>query len=305
MKNDNFADILPKKFVENTLDLCGSLGEKWLKSLPEIIGELSGKWKIEAGKPFENLSYNYVAGCFCADNSEAVLKIALPLNEPEIFNEARYLKIRSGKGAVKVLNFDKTLRAMLLEKLDPGKHLKEIFAGDKQAAVEIAVELMKKLLREPPADSGFLRLEVWFENFFRKAENTKFPQEYTEKTREIFYYFNDSTQKFLLHGDLHHENILSAEREAFLVIDPKGIIGEIGYEISVFLNNHLWWLADEPDVRKQLNYAVEKFSEAFGIEKSDLKKWAFAQIVLSAWWTFEDNGKNWDRALAFAEFWDV
>lgn len=305
MKNDNFINDLPEKFFRNTLDLCGSLGEKWLGDLPQIIEELSEKWSLKAGKPFENLSYNYVSNCICADNSEAVLKIALPLNNPEIFNEAKYLQIQSGKGAVKVLSFDQDRRAMLLEKLNPGKHLKASFNGNKLQSVEIAVGLMKKLRQNPPADSEFILLEDWFNNFFNRAENTKFPQKYLRKSQKIFNELNNTSQKWLLHGDLHHENILSAEREPFLVIDPKGIIGDTGYEISVFLNNHLWWSASEPDVKKNLNYAVEKFSEAFSIKHLHLKKWAFAQMVLSAWWTFEDNGKNWERELAFAEFWEV
>ena len=83
------------------------------------------------------------------------------------------------------------------------------------------------------------------------------------------------------------------------------IVGGIGYEISVFLNNHLWWLASKPDLKEKLNDAVLRFSEAFEIEPRDLRKWAFAQIVLSAWWTFEENGENWENELAFAEIWEV
>ncbi len=302
---DNFIKTLPPKFVENVLDLCGISGEKWLNDLPQIIGEVSGKWQIKAEKSFENLSYNFVAPCKFSDDKEVVLKIALPLNNPEIFNEAKYLQIQNGKGAVKVLNFDKNSRAILLEKLSPGKHLKEIFDRNESQTIEIAIGLIKKLQCKPPANSEFILLENWFENFFNRAENTKFPEDYLKPTKEIFSAFNNSSQKFLLHGDLHHENILSAEREPFLVIDPKGLIGEIGYEIAVFLNNHLWWLYTENNYKEKLDYAVKRFSRAFDISQTDLKKWAFAQIVLSAWWTFEDSGGNWKRELAFAEFWKV
>ena len=90
-----------------------------------------------------------------------------------------------------------------------------------------------------------------------------------------------------------------------MVIDPKGIVGEIGYEIAVFLNNHLWWLSEENNCGEKLDFAVQSFSEAFEISPADLKKWAFAQMVLSAWWTFEDGGENWESELAFAEFWKV
>lgn len=303
--SENYINGLPEKFVKNTLEVCPESGEKWFNDLPQIIESLSEKWQMKVEKPFENLSYNYVAPCICADGNEAVLKIALPLNNPEFFNEAKYLQIQDGDGAVKVLNFDKELRAMLLEKLNPGKHLKEIFAGNEQSAVEVTADLIKKNRRKASADSEFILLEVWFENFFKRARNTEFPREYLKHTEEIFYEFNNSSQKFLLHGDLHHENILSAEREPFLVIDPKGIVGELGFETGAFLNNHASWLAGDINLREKLIKAVAHFSEAFEIEPRDLYKWAFAQMVLSIWWTFEDGGQNWREEFWRAEIWET
>jgi streptomycin 6-kinase len=104
---------------------------------------------------------------------------------------------------------------------------------------------------------------------------------------------------------LHHENILSSERESFLAIDPKGIIGDVGYEISVFLINHFWWLSDDPDRREKMNDLIKQFSRSFEIKPQDLRKWAYAQMVLSSWWTFEENGANWERDLTLTEFWEV
>jgi streptomycin 6-kinase len=303
--NKNFISNLPPCFVQNTLDLCGEIGEQWLKGLPRTIEEVAENWLVEVNKPFQNLSYNYVAPCVCADGSEAVLKIALPLNNPEIFNEASFLQIADGKCAVKFLNFDEKRHAMLLEKLTPGANLKEICSKDDAKAVEIAIGVMRGLLKNPPENSTFQRLEDWF-NGLKKAGNTKFDRRIAVKA---FNFFEESTfpakQKFLLHGDLHHENILSAQREPCLAIDPKGIIGDIGYEIAVFLNNHLVWLSAEENLQEKLDDAVRRFSEAFEITPQDLKDWAFAQMVLSAWWTFEENGENWQSDLRLAETWEA
>ncbi|MGI8786836.1 MAG: aminoglycoside phosphotransferase family protein [Pyrinomonadaceae bacterium] len=304
--NKNFIAKLPEKFRRNTLDLCGKLGEQWLNDLPRIIEEIESRWRLNAEKPFQNLSYNYVAPCVCADCGEAVLKIAPPLNNPEIFNEERFLQMANGNGAVKLLKSDKSLRAILLEKLTPGENLKEVCRRDDAKAVEVFITIMDKLLKDSPPNLAFRSLDEWFNNFFEEAANTKFPFEFQNKTRKFYEQLsNVSKQKFLLHGDLHHENILSAGREAFLAIDPKGIIGEVGYETAVFLNNHHWWLASEPNLEEKLNDAVRRFSEAFAIKPLDLRKWAYSQMVLSAWWTFDENGKNWEKDLAFAEFWEV
>ena len=305
--SENFIKELPKKFTRNVLDLCGEKGEQWLSDLPLIIGEIEEKWALKAKKHFPHLSYNYVAPCICADGSdEAVLKIALPLNNPEIFNEAEYLQAADGKGAVKLLKLDKSRRAILLEKLTPGKNLKEIYQGDVSQTIDIAIKVLHRLLNESSNKTKFLRLEDWFNDLFVKAEKTKFPRKTQAKAREFYEKLSlAQKRKFLIHGDLHHENILSAKREPFLAIDPKGIIGDIGYEIAVFLNNHLWWLSKSSNLMEKLDEAVQNFSESFEIEQNDLRKWAFAQIVLSAWWTFDENGENWERELAFTEFWKV
>jgi streptomycin 6-kinase len=299
-----FLANLPERFKKNAVDVCGQTGEDWLKDLPQIIEKLSKKWSLKVEKPFPNLSYNYVAPCVCGDG-RAVLKIALPLNNPEIYGEANFLKISAGRGTVKLLETDENTPAILLEKLTPGANLKEVFYHDKRQTVEIAINAMRRILKKPPPDSDFQTLENWFDNFFRKAPKTKFPPEYTGKVKQIFEELNTAS-KFLLHGDLHHENILSAEREPFLAIDPKGIIGSAGYEIAVFLNNHLWWLGrGRPNLKEELKMAVRQFSEAFEIEPAKLRKWAFCQIILSAWWTFEDNGEDWEPELVLAKIWEV
>jgi streptomycin 6-kinase len=302
--NKIFNSSLPKRFTQNTLDLCGETGARWLNDLPQIIEEIEENWSLKTEKHFPNLSYNYVAPCICAGGNEAVLKIGLPEANPEIINEAGFLQISNGKGTVKLLKSDKNHRAILLEKLTPGANLKEIYFEYEATAVEAAIRVMREISRKAPNKSGFRRLEDWFGGLAR-AENTKFDNRFASKAYGFFERINSaSKQKFLLHGDLHHENILSAEREPFLAIDPKGIIGEIGYEIAVFLNNHAAWLSAEDNLREKLNDAIRQFSEAFEIEPQDLKDWAFAQMVLSAWWTFEENGENWQDDLTFAEIWE-
>lgn len=299
----NEREELPEKFVRTMKESHGMRGEKWLAHLPFIIAELAARWQIMVEKPFPNLSYNYVASCVGADKSEAVLKIGFPEEDSPIFNEAEMLKMFEGNGAVKLLRIDEQRHALLLEKLIPGAHLKTIFRANETKAVDIAIQVLRKIKRNPPLKHNFIPLENWFRGF-QKAKNTNFPAQAVNKACS---FYNELTmeQKFLLHGDFHHENILSAAREPFLIIDPKGIIGEIGYEISVFLNNHAWWLSYEPNLLEKLDDAVSRFAEAFAIEPQNLRKWAFAQAVLSAWWTFEENGKNWKTDLELANIWDI
>jgi streptomycin 6-kinase len=296
---------LPQKFTEIILGAFREDGRRWIDDLPQIIGEIERNWSVKIEKPFPNLSYHYVAPCVFKTGGEAVVKIGFPGEKTTTFNEIKMLEFLKGEGVCKLLGFDEKRFALLLEKLAPGKNLKQICGGDDRKAVEIAIEAIRKFRRKPPPNHDFPLLEDWFAGFERAAE-TGFAPDYIKKARRFFKELNSPTAaKTLLHGDFHHENILSAERAPFLLIDPKGIVGDTGYDLSVFLINHANWLKSAPDLTEKLNDAIRVFSEAFGIESRNIRKWVFAHSVLSAWWTFEENSENWKNELAFAEIWEV
>lgn len=298
-------DELPGNFTAAILGLDPEGGRKWLTGLPTMVDEIAENWSLVAvGEPFQNLSYHYVAPCVCADGSEAVLKVGCPAEQRTLFNEAKMLRLIGGKGLVKLLHFDENRFALLLEKLSPGENLKTICRGDEVRATRIAIEVMRRLWREPPGDNSFQRLGDWFGGF-EKAEKTVFNGGHLKKARAFYEELAaTSGRQMLLHGDLHHENILSAEREPFLAIDPKGIVGDPGYETGTFLINQARWLLPAPDLKKRLAGSIRQLAEGLEIEPQNLKKWVFAQAVLSAWWTFEDNSGDWKNELAFAGIWE-
>jgi streptomycin 6-kinase len=296
---------LPQKFTEAVSGAFREAGGRWIAGLPKLIEEIEQNWAVEIKKPFPNLSYHFVAPCVFKNGGEAVLKIGFPGERATTFNEIKMLEFLDGKGVCKLLRFDEKRLALLLEKLLPGENLKEICRNDDAKAVEIAIQVMRDFWRKAPENIEFPRLEKWFDGLER-AEKIGFAPEYVKKARRFFDELNAATEtKTLLHGDFHHENILSAEREKFLAIDPKGIVGDIGYDLSVFMINHANWLKEESNLPEKLDNAIRAFSEAFEIEPQNLRQWIFAHSVLSAWWTFEENGENWKNELAFTEIWKV
>jgi streptomycin 6-kinase len=296
---------LPQKFTEVIRGAFRAEGARWIDALPTLLAEIEREWSLEIGKPFPNLSYHYVAPCVFKNGGEAVIKIGFPGEKTTTLNEIKMLRLLDGKGICRLFAFDEKRSALLLEKLAPGENLKTICRKNDARAVEIAIRVMRKFWREPPENHGFPFLEDWFRDF-QKAEKINFAPAYIEKAQKYFAELNAAiAPKKLLHGDFHHENILSSEREKFLAIDPKGIVGDIGYDLSVFLINHANWLKNEPNLPEKLNFAIRAFSEAFQIKPESLRKWIFAHSVLSAWWTFEESSENWERELAFTEIWEV
>lgn len=296
---------LPTRFTRNITDLHGESGVRWLARLSDLVEEIAGEWLLEVESPYPNLSYNYVAPCvFRADPTKAVLKIGFAEENSILFSEAKVLEFLGGSGAVKLLKFDKKYCALLLERVSPGENLTELCRKNDEQATAAAIELMKSFWREPPNDNDFPSLENWIQGL-NQAEKTIFPQQFIIEARRNFDELSsDSKQSFLLHGDLHHENILSATRAPHLAIDPKGIVGDIGYDIAVFLNNPRGWILNHPNRKEILENRIAKFVDAFEIEPRNLRRWAYAEAVLSAWWTFEDNGADWEKWLACAEIWE-
>jgi streptomycin 6-kinase len=273
-----------------------------LDNLPFVIREIEKKWSIKVENHYPNLSYNYVAPGRFSDGGEVVIKIGMPEKNSELFDEARVLRGFDGKGMIKILDFDKTLEVFLLEKVSPGKSLKEVFEMDKDKAAEVAINILKNFLRKPKENETFPKIKTWFDDFERDRKNNNLAEfaKASKKLKEL----NSETEKhFILHADFHHDNILSSERDGFLAIDPNGMIGHIGYDIAVFLNNQAIWIYGEEDFEKSLTKIIKQFSESFDVSPKNLIDWAYSQQVLSAFWEFEDNMKTWKHSLEFAEIW--
>ena len=110
-----------------------------------------------------------------------------------------------------------------------------------------------------------------------------------------------ATRTVVLHGDLHHENILSDEERGWVGIDPKGVIGEPAYEVGALLRNIKPSLLHEGNLQQICDRRVAILAEELGFERERIIGWGFAQAVLSAWWDYEDHGRVGQEVLKIAQ----
>ncbi|MEO6334508.1 MAG: aminoglycoside phosphotransferase family protein [Pyrinomonadaceae bacterium] len=304
--NSTFIDSLPSELVTNVTAICGARGVQWFGDLEGIVAQLESIWSIETLRPFPAGGFNFVAPALRENGELAVLKISPPYEMGEIFAEAAFLRNLDGNGTIKLYNLDTERSALLLEHALPGKNLVEMFKGDEAAAVEPAIDVLRSMLSPVPEDStGIATLDKWFDGMTRFVQ-TDFPAGYAAMALRIYGELSPVPDRtFYLHGDFHPGNVVNATRSPFLAIDPKGIVGHIGYDIAVFLNNFYWWQETRPDVRERLDRAVAQFADAFGLDEVELHRWAFAQTVLSAWWTFDESPETYSNEVAKADIWDV
>ncbi len=307
MNKEDLPDGVPADLVLHVTTICGERGERWLSGLRSLVCEIEHEWSIDVGPAFAAGEFNFVAEATRRDGSLAVVKICPPYENAEFEGEAAFLKSRDGRGAVRLLAQDVERRSILLERAVPGLNLAEIFTGSKPECVPPAIDVLKSIIGPPPSDGSDIKpLDAWFDGL-RKSHATIFPANYTSKALDIYETLSGQPGRtYFLHGDFHPGNIVSATRSAYLAIDPKGIIGHIGYDIGVFLNNLHWWQEKEADIQARLERSIRQFADAFDIDPIELRQWAFAQMVLGAWWSFDEMPEHYDEAtLAKADVWGV
>lgn len=293
---------IPDSFVVCMQEVFGAAGDAWLARLPAIIDACEQRWVLTIDEPFPGLSYNYVAPATMSDGTRAVFKAGVPARE--LRSEIEALRVFDGHGIARLLASDAELGVMLLERLEPGHALESV--RDDVVATSEAAHVMCSLWQPAPESHSFPTVAYWGRGFERLRNEFgggtgPFPPSLVDEAEELFGALTaSSAPAMLLHGDLHHGNILSAEREAWLAIDPKGLVGEPAYEVGAWLRNPRN-LFDRPDPGAILNRRVEQFADELGFDRERVRGWGMAQAVLSAWWSYEDHHRGWEFAIRCAE----
>jgi streptomycin 6-kinase len=295
--------IIPEDFARFMRELFGKEGDAWLNRLPAILAACEERWNLTIGAPVGNLSFNYVAPALLADGTEVMLKTGLTDEFP---SQPEALRHFAGGGMVQLLAYDEQNAVMLLERLKPGRSLRSV--EDDELAIEAAAGVMRKLWRPLPQGhypfptvcdwgQGFARLRKRYAGgtgplspvLFDKAEKL-----YAELSASM-------AESVLLHGDLHQDNILSAEREPWLAIDPKGVIGEPVFETGALLRNFWPDILSVADPKSLTARRIDQLSASLGFDRERIYSWSFSQAVLSVVWDIEDTGKLEDERLYFVE----
>jgi streptomycin 6-kinase len=287
-------------FIHNVHGNWGEDGRRWLAGLPALIDEVAREHRLTVGTPYP-LSFNFVAPVRRADGSPAVLKLGLA-QAGHVAKEADTLGFFGGRGAVEVLARDDDRGMLLLERAEPGGILRALVRDRDEEATAVLVAMMRRLHR--PAPEGLVLEELssrtasFDAHLARYGGDDPFPRRLVEQARDLLTDLCASApRRVVLHGDLHHENVLAATREPWLAIDPHGVLGDPGYEVGAVLYNPFG--GDEP-VLKLLPARVEQFADGLGQPVERIVAWGFVQAVLSEVWDAESGATQPGQALQVA-----
>lgn len=260
----------------------------WTAAAPE---EYLERWQLEvAGERRETPSSVLIPVRHRGEL--AMLKVARV--EEEGYG-CRLLAWWNGRGAARVWEADDY--AAVIEYARPGTPLSSLAATDDGAATRILCDLLLTLhgasaLLAPPG--GLVPLDTWFAELFRHAEERDSIWQRAAANAELL--LADVSQDVVLHGDLHHGNVLDFGVGDWRAIDPKSVVGNRMFDYTSLMFNPTPELAEHHFATR-----LEIISAATNAEMPVMAQWVFVSAALSAsWFAREGRESEASRLLRLA-----
>lgn len=283
-------DLVPAHFAHRLMSYEAegyASGEDWVLGLPELLGTLLHEWELEP------IAATCTGNCSVAVpvrllgmgrdrtvSGEAVLKVSWP--HEEAATEALSLQSWNGHGAVRLFRADPARFALLLERL----HSRDLRTVEQTEACEIIGGLLRTL--RTPAHPRVPLLSEWA---LRQAEVLRasepvIPRRYLDQAASLARELVERapSESWLLHTDLHYENVLGAYRSPWLAIDPKPMAGDPAFEVAPALWNRADELGTGSQVRWSLRHRLETIATIAGIDEGRARAWTIVREAVNAVW---------------------
>jgi streptomycin 6-kinase len=252
---------------------------EWSRGVPALVDRFRDEWNLRMGKPYDAGAAGYTVRAELDDGTPAVLKLVYPHRESE--HEADALELWDGKGAVRLLERSEDGYALLLERCNPGSFLS---ATGAETALGVLIELLPRLFK--PAGEPFHTLEseaAWWASYLPDhwdRVRPSFPRALLDAALDALTELPPTQgDQVLLHQDLHTDNVLAAEREPWLVIDPKPLVGEREFAVAPIVRS--FELAHS---KRDVLARFDRLTGELGLDRDRARGWTIAQTVA---WAFD------------------
>lgn len=258
---------------------------RFLDGLPHRVSELLGEWRLTPDGAATHGYSSLVLPVRDRDGVAAVLKAAFPEDESE--HEHLALRHWHGRGAVRLLRADPRRSALLLERLHP-RDLAELWDLE---ACEVVAGLYAKLHVPAPPQLRPLTASVarWSSELAGLPRSAPVPRRLVEQAAALGRGLagDPASVGTMVHGDLHYANVLAADREPWLVIDPKPMSGDPHYEVAPMLWNR--WPELGGDVRAGVRRRFHTLVDAAGLDEDRARDWVVVRMMHNAMWRLADD----------------
>lgn len=276
--SDRERVVVPPLFAEGISSQAGNAGRAWIAELPAVVEDLRDRWGLRVdGAPMHGAFGLVVPVLRAAER--CVLKISWPDESTE--HEMAGLAAWDGRGVVKLLAADVPRHAMLLERLDSSRMLDGVPIGE---AMVIAAGLVRRL--SIPGPPGFPRLPdvaaELAESMPARWESLGHPiaRRLIDAARDVALSLGPSAGALLVNWDLHYENILAGEREPWLAVDPKALVGDPEYGPAQLL----WTRLEEIEASGGLDGHFAALVDVAGLDGPKAHAWTLVRCVDYCLW---------------------
>lgn len=280
---------IPDTHRRKITETFGEAGEQWLQDFPRLLEEVCRAWQVDLGERIDSgYPTNFIFEAR-RKNEDVVLKIGHPHDEQ--VTEMHALDRFKGRHCVRLLEHSEAFGAILLPHIRPGTPLR-ISKGNRTRSVATLIANFPLPLADSVAEvPGY---GDWLQKAFAVYRAGQHPDdEYLEWIGEVEHHFDSLVANdpggYLLHGDLHHENILRDETGGWTVIDPKGVIGPRVMEAGRFMHNFPDTELDElGSLPRVFETRADDLAAAFDVDRFTILKAGFIDLVLACCWVLND-----------------
>jgi len=263
----------------------------WLAALPRLITEICREWELTADGPVATGTCAVVVPVVTCTGERAAAKFGWP--HPEAEHEHLALRAWAGEGAVRLLRADPRRSVLLLERADPSRDLHTLPILD---ACEVIAGLYGRLHRPaiPQLDRLSDHAARWAAELPALRDNHLVPRRFVEQASALAADFatDPATGGTLIHTDLHFANVLAAEREPWLVIDPKPLSGDPAYEVLPVLGNRWEEAVATGDARAAVLDRLFALVDGAGLDEERVRAWVTVRGMVDIMWTLGEAGAN-------------
>lgn len=262
----------------------------WLTSLPATVASVCAKWSIELDPAIPESNITLVLLGHSAQLGPVVIKSS-PLAD-EFVAEATALELAAGDNVAQRYDVDFERSVMVIERILPGTQLRHVAMTDEDAT-RLAAETVATMWRPVPDPAGLHPLRHWMRDLFDWSPlPDRIATDLVEQAQELgLSLLATSRRACLLHGDFQHHNLLLRESGAWAIIDPKGLVGDPGFDVAA-------WMYNPPGVTARDDYLdlaarrIAICADIWSMDQQDLAAWAFVGTVLSACWSADDSAPD-------------
>lgn len=267
----------------------GASGRAWIAALPDLAAAFLDRWALRPDGPGRHGMASLVLPVTRADGTPAALKLQ-PVTD-EHATEPVGLRMWDGDGSVRLLDHDPDTGTMLLERLDAARPLSSV--ADDDTAMGVLAGLLERLVAVR-APEGLRRLADIAADMLDQVPGAV-PALADPADRRLVRTCASAVAELvgepgdrLLHWDLHYDNVLAAEREPWLAIDPKPLAGDPGFDLLPALDNRWDEVVASGDVSRSVLRRFDLLTEALRLDRRRATGWTLGRVLQNALWDVED-----------------